>query len=58
MEPERWKHLNIAELIKQKKIWLLCSSLILSAFQKKLAQDVGVFTRYGNENHSGVSAKK
>ena len=42
MEPERWKHLNIAELIKQKKIWLLCSSLILSAFQKKLAQDVGV----------------
>ena len=42
MLPQRWKNLDIARVIKQKKIWLLVSSLILSAFQKKIGKDTKV----------------
>ena len=31
----RWENLDILEVIKKKKIYLLMSSMILSAFQKK-----------------------
>ncbi len=40
MLPNRWKNLDLVQVIKQKKIWLLASSLILSAFQKKLGEDM------------------
>ncbi len=34
IDPEKWKKLDITRLIKEKKIALLASSLILSSFQK------------------------
>ncbi|RME89244.1 MAG: TraB/GumN family protein [Candidatus Hydrogenedentota bacterium] len=37
--PNRWKELDIVEVIKQKKIYLLMSSMILSAFQKKIGEE-------------------
>ncbi len=41
-DPDRWKRLDIARVIKERKIWLLASSLILSAFQKKIGAASGV----------------
>ncbi|MCE9500040.1 MAG: TraB/GumN family protein, partial [Leptospira sp.] len=37
-EPDHWKKLDIFKVFKQRKMYLLLSSLILSAFQKKLGQ--------------------
>ncbi len=42
IDPDRWKRLDINQVIRQKKIWLLFSSLILSAFQKKIGKEMGV----------------
>ncbi len=41
MKPKHWRHLDIAQVIKQRKVWLLCSSLILSAFQRKIGEESG-----------------
>ena len=35
-DKERWKNLDIVQVIKEKKIFLLMSTLILSAFQKRM----------------------
>ena len=35
-DPERWKKLDIFKVFKERKMYLLLSSLILSSFQKKL----------------------
>ena len=40
-DPDRWKKLDLAKVIKEKKLWLLVSSLILSAFQKKIGETTG-----------------
>lgn len=40
-DPDRWRNLDISRLIKDRKIWLLASSLILSAFQKKIGESTG-----------------
>lgn len=56
MLPQRWKNLDLSQIIKQKKIWLLLSSLILSAFQKKLGAGVGVFP--GMEMKTAVQLAK
>lgn len=37
-DPDRWKKLDIVQVIKQKKVYLLMSSIILSAFQKKMGE--------------------
>ncbi len=42
MLPNRWKSLDIAQVIKQNKIWLLASSLLVAAFQKKIGSETGV----------------
>ncbi|TGK59381.1 TraB/GumN family protein [Leptospira wolffii] len=35
-EPDHWKKLDIFKVFRERKMWLLLSSLILSSFQKKL----------------------
>lgn len=35
-DPDHWKKLDIFKVFKERKMWLLLSSLILSSFQKKL----------------------
>ena len=40
-DPDRWRKLDISRLIRERKIWLLASSLILSAFQKKIGESTG-----------------
>lgn len=34
--PHRWQNLDMSQIIREKKIWLLFSSLMLSAIQKKM----------------------
>ena len=41
-DPDRWRRLDLSRLIKDKKIGLLISSLILSSFQKKIGAEAGV----------------
>ena len=40
-DPDRWRKLDLARLIKEKKLGLLASSLILSSFQKKIGKTTG-----------------
>jgi pheromone shutdown-related protein TraB len=40
--PEKWKNMDIITIIKQKKALLLLVNLILSAFQKRLARQLGL----------------
>jgi len=42
LDPDRWRKLDIARIIREKKMGLLFSSLILSAYQKKLGAERGV----------------
>ncbi|EQA35856.1 TraB family protein [Leptospira inadai serovar Lyme str. 10] len=35
-DPDHWKKLDIFKVFKERKMWLLLSSLILSSFQKKM----------------------
>jgi pheromone shutdown-related protein TraB len=41
-DPEKWKNMDIITIIKQKKALLLLVNLILSAFQKRLARQLGL----------------
>ncbi len=41
-DPERWKKLDLAKVIRQKKLALLVANLMLSAFQKKIGEKSGV----------------
>lgn len=52
LDPDRWRKLDIAKVIREKKMGLLFSSLILSAYQKKLGTEKGV--RPGQEMLRGV----
>ena len=40
--PDKWKDMDIISIIKQKKSLLLLVNLILSAFQKRLARQLGI----------------
>ena len=40
--PDKWKKMDIIDIIKQKKALLLLVNLILSAFQKRLARQLGI----------------
>ena len=42
MDREQWKRTNIVKIIREKKAMLLLSSLIMSAFQRRIAQQLGV----------------
>ncbi|GAF70208.1 unnamed protein product, partial [marine sediment metagenome] len=39
---DKWKNMDIITIIKQKKALLLLVNLILSSFQKRLAQQLGI----------------
>ena len=52
----RWKNLDILEVIKKKKIYLLMSSMILSAFQKKIGISAGV--KPGGEMLTAIEISK
>ncbi|MDD3655693.1 MAG: TraB/GumN family protein [Atribacterota bacterium] len=41
-DPDKWKNMDIITIIKQKKALLLLVNLILSAFQKRLARQLGL----------------
>ena len=55
-DQDRWKNLDIVQVIKEKKIFLLMSSLILSAFQKKIGDLNGV--KPGEEMLTAISEAK
>ncbi|MEQ9362676.1 MAG: TraB domain-containing protein, partial [Leptospirales bacterium] len=40
-DEDRWRNLDLGRVIREKKIWLLASSLILSSFQKKIGELTG-----------------
>lgn len=46
-DQDRWRNLDLGRVIREKKIWLLASSLILSSFQKKIGELTG--SRPGEE---------
>lgn len=52
LDPDRWRKLDITKVIREKKMGLLFSSLILSAYQKKLGAEKGV--KPGQEMLRGV----
>lgn len=52
-DPNRWRNLDLGRVVREKKIWLLASSLILSSFQKKIGQMTGV--RPGEEMLVGAN---
>lgn len=41
-QKERWQNTDIVKIIKEKKAFLLLSNLMLAAFQKRIAQKLGV----------------
>ncbi len=41
-DPDRWRKLDMTRIVKEKKVGLLASSLILSSFQKKIGENTGV----------------
>lgn len=51
-DEQRWRKLDIFEIIKQKKVLLLLTSLVLSAYQRKMGEALGV--RPGAELLAGV----
>ncbi|HMW59212.1 MAG TPA: TraB/GumN family protein [Leptospiraceae bacterium] len=52
LDPDRWRKLNLIRVIREKKMGLLFSSLILSAYQKKLGSEKGI--RPGQEMITAV----
>ena len=55
-DPEKWKNMDIITIIKQKKALLLLVNLILSAFQKRLARQLGL--NPGQEMIEAINAAK
>ncbi|MCG2762084.1 MAG: TraB/GumN family protein [Candidatus Atribacteria bacterium] len=54
--PNKWKNMDIITIIKQKKALLLLANLILSSFQKRLAQQLGI--NPGQEMIQAISSAK
>jgi len=53
---DRWKNLDIIDVIKTGKLYLLMSSVILSAFQKKMGEGTGV--KPGEEMMAAIELAK
>lgn len=53
-DEHRWRKLDIFQVIKQRKVLLLLTSLVLSAYQRKMGEALGV--RPGAEMLAGVEA--
>jgi pheromone shutdown-related protein TraB len=56
MDRERWRKLDIVQVIKQRKVYLLMSSLILSSFQKQMGEYTKV--KPGEEIMTAISLAK
>ena len=54
--PNKWKNMDIITIIRQKKAPLLLANLILSSFQKRLAQQLGI--NPGQEMIQAISSAK
>jgi pheromone shutdown-related protein TraB len=55
-DPTRWRKLDIFQVIKEKKVLLLLTSLVLSAYQKRMGDALGV--RPGAEMLAAVEKAK
>lgn len=53
MNPTRWENTNIVQVIREKKVFLLLSNLLLAAFQKRIADRMDV--RPGEEMLRAIS---
>jgi pheromone shutdown-related protein TraB len=42
LDPDRWKNMDLTKVIREKKLALLASNLILASFQKKIGDRTGV----------------
>ncbi|MDR1136458.1 MAG: TraB/GumN family protein [Clostridiales Family XIII bacterium] len=54
--PQKWKNTDIAQVIKSKKVGFMFASLILSSYQKKLAEKLD--TNVGQEMLQGMASAK
>lgn len=41
-DPESWRNLDIVKVLKNKQGWVLLANLVLSSFQKRMGENVGV----------------
>lgn len=53
---EAWKNLDIINVLKEKKGFLLMANIVLSSFQKRMGENVGV--KPGDEMRAGIDAAK
>jgi pheromone shutdown-related protein TraB len=53
-EGQNWQNLNIAQVIKQRKGFLLLANLVLSSFQRRLGEELG--TKQGAEMLGAIKA--
>jgi len=53
-DPERWRKLDIVEVIRQRKVWFTVANLALQTFQRRLGERLGV--RPGEELLAAVRA--
>ena len=56
LDPHAWEKTNVSNIIKEKKVWLMVIQLLLSAYQKKMAQKLG--TKVGGEMLQGIESAK
>jgi pheromone shutdown-related protein TraB len=56
LDPDAWKKTDVIQVIKQKKVGFLIASLFLSAYQKKIAKNLG--TTVGQEMQQGIDCAK
>ncbi|MCS6985720.1 MAG: TraB/GumN family protein [Leptospiraceae bacterium] len=56
MDKERWQKLNLAEVIKERKIYLLVATILLSIYQKRMALEMK--TEVGAEMYRAIELAK
>ena len=56
VEGDKWKDMNIFQVIKEKKATLLLMNLVISSFQKRIAKQFGI--RPGLEMIQGIESAK
>ncbi|MEW5735811.1 MAG: TraB/GumN family protein [Thermodesulfobacteriota bacterium] len=56
MNPEAFRNMNIVEVIRKKRVYLLLSHLLLASFQKRIADKLGI--QAGQEMIAAVGAAK
>ena len=54
--PQSWEHMDVVQIIKEKKTGFLLANIVLSSFQKKIARQLG--TVVGQEMLQGIKSAK